>query len=583
LLLFDCLGWAEDCLQRPIDLDIDGKVVQLHLLVVPCGYSGRSNRDIDEVIGKLKSSIKGGRKLPVLLPMSKSRALREIAAAGRTEKRPIKWVSEENQMLHAARHKDASPFFIGRAQEMFAVHVNDDLHSDYFVAAHNQMMTRNLQIQRSQIYIRRPTFELGLPNWIWERRLRRTLEPENIKTWRKGALEQIQRTSDRASELERLLCLQSEIEGDDDVDSESVTSYAKLLSESCMSPAEAQLLVAGTVTFEKPRIAIKVRPWQWFGSLLVAASVWLAGSKLGNLLFGAGRWKVFLATIIPWNWDRSFNPISWEYPVEFSKGEEEARLQHAVNMAVFAASACDANTMLVVASQSDVDGLRDGITRAAANENKISWQEILNTALCDTDRIACDDDGYFTANTFADQTPPDGVVPSRWSVEEDEDIDWTVKLGNQTWVSNRKRMQARPLTVIDPHSDYGTTTNCSHVSDMLLNAFGQFTAGELRKRKFSHQRGFRAAQVTSTSFSLPKQGRFVMPSRLLPHAPPERLQTSANFYGSSVRQLSENTDQAIRTLTKESLTKNYGNRNKRCPCGSGKKFKRCCGTIWYKK
>ena len=69
-------------------------------------------------------------------------------------------------------------------------------------------------------------------------------------------------------------------------------------------------------------------------------------------------------------------------------------MRHAVNMAVFAASIMNVDRVVVVASQTDVEALRDGIL-AASSQDGTSWQEILNATLSDTNHIVCDDGGYF--------------------------------------------------------------------------------------------------------------------------------------------------------------------------------------------
>jgi hypothetical protein len=591
-------GWLEDCIDRPIDVSMpgmDGKVVQLHLLGVrPELAHSRENSDIDMAIQELQKREKrkraalgskkkrkrqGKGKIPVLVNMSKSRALREIAeevlltesdeSDGRI--RPLRLASrrlqsEEEQMLHAARHPDSSAFFIGRSQMSIGCVLSEpgvvETEEEYDDAVRDPLLgfqvklARDIQIRESQQLIQRPTFELGLPDWLWEWWLRRTRTSEQIEELRTGALEQIQRASGLESELERLLRLTQAV---DDVDSDS-GARAKLLSQYCTTPADAQRLAMATVTFEKPRIAIGLlSPLECLKRVLRALVV---------------RNDPLSAALRPW-------PVRWEFPVQFAQREEAARVRHAVNMAVFATSILDAERVLVVASQTDVEVLRDGILAggdwgAARSQDGILWQEILNAALSDTNHVVCDDDGYF------------------------------LKAGSST---DRRDVLFCDVShsgcVVRPVKD------CVNVGSVLLDGCGRFTKQECgprgRSGEYKHSLNafnasgsaaraqYRAGRTRNQVLTIKPEyvneliGQFKlistsMPSSSLPPPPPPPAKNATGLhrrrqsrYGRAGG-VAGKAGRIRATKTKQmSLARSQSkSRNEPCPCGSGKKFKHCC-------
>ena len=557
--------------------------MQLYFLGVRSELAGADKgsdafrHQLDSIIQKLK----GDGKLPVLLDMSKPRALREMAEEISTVGSGVaRWVSEENQMLNAARHRDASPIFIGKPRQNLAIwnptakSTVDD--NDARTARHAQMedffvetFSNYLQSQDRQETIQSSTFEIGLPNCVWKRRpmpqrLQRTLQPEQIQTWRQIAREQRLRTSARASELERLLRLLAEIEGGDKIDSGSIASRAKLLSESCRSPAQVRLVAARTAYMDKPRLAIKVHSPREY---LTAWFKWRISPSTEEQ--PGPFWKILDHTMARSEGYTEFYKhriqLAFSHDACWEDGRLafmdyfalESKLAHRVNMAVLAASASHqamgVEKVLVVAKQTEVEALRDAITHAieyhaadlASHKTRaLPWQRMLNSALCETNLVACDDDGYLIDTQGSIPTTAGPVV------------DWTAMGAGEP----------RGLTALDVSlKGYGVSSpQCVHVSEILLNHCGRFTTTEIRRRNRSrYGTDHRAAQFIND---------FALPGWYMPRGPPATIPSKP-----SPRALpggKEGRRSQAKPFRQSTLS--AAGRNQPCPCGSGRKYKRCC-------
>jgi hypothetical protein len=233
------------------------------------------------------------------------------------------------------------------------------------------------------------------------------------------------------------------------------------------------------------------------------------------------------------------------------------KVAHRVNMAVLAASASHqamgVEKVLVVAKQTEVEALRDAITYAikyhaadlASHKTRaLPWQNMLNSALCETNLVACDDDGYLI-DTQGSMLPIAGPV-----------VDWTAMGAEEPRTLIAMDLSLKGYAVSSPQ--------CVHVSEILLNHCGRFTTTEIRRRNMSrYGTDHRAAQFIND---------FALPGWYMPRAPPVTMPSKP-----SPRALPGG-EEGKRSQAKpfRQSTLSAAGRNQPCPCGSGRKYKRCC-------